>query len=64
MPATTVTWNGMTKTWIEWARWMGLEDVEKGAATLRKRLKLGWSYEKIFTTPVRRWTTYAEENDE
>lgn len=53
-PGRTVVWNGKRRTWSAWAVEMGLEP-DRGAAALRKRARLGWPKDKIFTTPVRRW---------
>ncbi len=50
----TITWKGQTRTWADWAEHLGL-DREGGAAVLRKRERLGWKLDAIFTLPIRRW---------
>lgn len=44
-----LTHNGKTMTVAEWAREIGVKD-----ATLRSRLKAGWSIERVLTTPITR----------
>ena len=41
-----VTWNGTTKTVVEWSIETGINE-----ATIRNRLKRGWDVEKALTTP-------------
>lgn len=46
----SVTWQGETHTVAEWARLLKVEYV-----TLQKRLSGGWTVEKAFTTPARKY---------
>ena len=43
-----ITWRLRTLCLQEWARRLGMSPK-----TLRKRLNIGWSVEKAFTTPIR-----------
>lgn len=43
-----ITYQGTTKTLVEWAEYLG---INRG--TLLTRLRVGWSVEKAFTTPVK-----------
>lgn len=44
-PAQTLTWNGKTKSFLDWAMVTGLS-----ADAIRSRLKEGWTVEKALTT--------------
>jgi hypothetical protein len=45
---TFIFFNGDTKTFAEWGRLMGISP-----GVIRRRLIIGWSIEKAFTTPVK-----------
>ena len=45
-----LTYNGVTKTMVEWAEEYGLS-----VGTLRDRLSYGWSIEECLTKPLRHW---------
>lgn len=47
--------NGVSHTISEWSQVVGI-----GPGTLLQRLKLGWSAERVLTTPVRRTTVRRE----
>lgn len=55
------TWNGETHTTTEWSRILGISN-----GVLKDRLlKLGWSVEDAFTTPVLKrneWTNVTEKS--
>lgn len=44
-----ITWNGVSHTLMEWSRYMGINH-----ATLRHRIRQGWSVERALTEPVHR----------
>lgn len=62
-PPVLVTWRGETRSWYDWAEHLGL-DRDKGATTLRKRLRNGWDLDRVFKTPVRRWSSSTHRRDD
>lgn len=42
------TYNGVSKTLDEWADDLGME-----TSAIRQRIRLGWDFEKVVTTPHR-----------